>query len=83
MAIEYGSSKAVFSEDVGIDAAEDLLQWLQRTPSAEVDLSSCDYLHPANVQILLASRAILTALPRPPGWRMWLESILRPALGQA
>lgn len=74
MSIEYGESKAHFCQEVGIDEAEELLQWLQKTPGAEVDLSDCAYMHPANVQVLLASKANVVAWPGPPTWRMWLES---------
>jgi hypothetical protein len=81
MSIEYGKSQAVFREEVGIDEAEELLQWLQRTPGAKVDLSFCAHLHPANVQVLMASGAIVVAWPGTPGWRIWLESALQPSRG--
>jgi hypothetical protein len=81
MSIEYQKTRAVFHEEVGVDEAEDLLQWLQRTPDARIDLSACAHLHPANVQVLMASGAAVVAWPGTPGWRIWLESALRPSEG--
>ncbi len=81
MSIEYLKSKAVFREEVGIDEAENLFQWLQTNPGAKIDLSGCAYMHPANVQALLTSRATVVAWPTPPTWRVWLESVIHPLLG--
>jgi hypothetical protein len=82
MSIEYMNAKAVFREDVGIDEADDLLQWLQRNPGAKIDLSCCAYLHPTNVRALLSSRATVVAWPTPPTWRIRLESVIYPLLGR-
>jgi len=81
MPIEYGKSKAVFREEVGVDEVETLMEWLQRTPSAKVDLSACAHLHPANLQILMTARAAVVAWPLPPSWSNWLESALHPSNG--
>jgi hypothetical protein len=81
MSIEYGKSKAVFREDVGIDEAEELVQWLHRTPAGKVDLSACAHMHPANLQVLMTANVAISAWPDPPTWRMWLESALHPRIG--
>ena len=78
MAIEFRNGRAFFCEEVGVEESEELGRWLQRTHPAEIDLSRCTYLHPANVQALLASKATVVAWPVPPTWRMWLESVFRP-----
>lgn len=55
---------ARLSVHVPIEEAEELAEWLRATPDASVDLSACEGLHSAVLQVLLAT------LPRcaaPPG----------------
>jgi hypothetical protein len=47
----------VFRDAVSVDEAEGLLEWLQKNPAARIDLSACAHLHPANLQVLMATRA--------------------------
>ena len=46
-----------------VEDAEVLLDWLQRTPTPQVDLSSCEHMHAAVLQTLLALRPPITAMP--------------------
>jgi hypothetical protein len=77
MSIEYSEQTAAFSDVVGVDDAERLLEWLQTNPAARVDLSACTHLHPANLQVLMAARPTIGAWPRDADLAGWL----RPALG--
>lgn len=81
MSIEYGRMEAVFREEVGIDEAEGLVQWLQRTPAGRVDLSTCSHMHLADLQVLMTANVPVVARPDAPVWRMWLDSALPPRIG--
>ncbi len=76
MPIEYGDSTAIFREMVGVDEAEDLLQWLHNKAHPRIDLSECTHIHPANLQVLMAAATMIVAWPPDPTWRQWLESAL-------
>lgn len=76
MAIEYRKSLAVFDGVISVEEAEGLLEWLQRKPTAKVDLTACDHLHTANLQVLMALRPAVQSWPADAGLRAWLESAL-------
>ena len=76
MAIAYKKNHAVFSDVVSVEDAEALLEWLQKKPTASVDLSACTHLHPANLQVLMATRPAISAWPTDTGLASWLKSAL-------
>ena len=76
MAIEYKKNRAVFSDVVSVEEAEALLEWLQKKSAAKVDLAACTHLHPANLQVLMAAKAVVSAWPRDTGLAGWLRSAL-------
>jgi hypothetical protein len=76
MSVQYTEHSAVFSEVVGVDEAEALLEWLQANAAARIDLSACTHLHPANLQVLMAARPTITAWPADTGLAPWLRSAL-------
>ena len=76
MTIEYKKKLVVFSDIIGVDEAEGLLQWLQNKPAAKVDLSACTHLHPANLQVLMAADCRVTQWPRDAALSSWLETAL-------
>ena len=76
MAIEFRKSLAVFRDVVSVEEAEGLLEWLQKKPSAKVDLASCVHLHPANLQVLMAAGATVTAWPQEAALAGWIKSAL-------
>lgn len=77
MTIAYESDRALFSDVVAVSEADALLEWLQQHPAGQVDLSACTHLHPANLQVLMAGRAKVSAWPTDRTLATWLE----PALG--
>ena len=79
MTIEFRKKRAVFAGVVAVDEAEALLEWLQRTPGARVDLSACTHMHPANLQVLMAANAVISAAPADAELAGWLASALAPA----
>jgi len=78
MPIQFKGRSAVFRDGVGVDEAEGLLEWLQKRPTARIDLAACSHLHPANLQVLMAARVTVLAWPETPDLRAWLESALKP-----
>ena len=77
MAIAFKKTKAVFKDIVGVEEAEILLEWLHNHPKGKIDLSSCTHLHTATLQVLMAARPSITALPPDPHLAGWLDSALK------
>ncbi|WP_010545328.1 hypothetical protein [Sphingomonas elodea] len=78
MPIRFLKRKAVCTEGVDVEAAETLHGWLLEAPGRSVDLAGCTHLHPANLQVLLASGAPVTALPADADLAAWLSPLLAP-----
>jgi hypothetical protein len=76
MAMEFKKKLALLSGTVGVEDAEVLLEWLQGKPHARVDLSACEHLHPANIQVLLAAKPEISAWPKDADLRSWLQSVI-------
>jgi hypothetical protein len=77
MPVSYKKNLVQLSGAVSVEEAEGLLEWLLRKPSAKVDLSGCTHLHPANLQVLMASRCAVNALPADQALAAWVASALR------
>jgi hypothetical protein len=77
MPIEFKKNRAVFRDEVSIEEAEGLLEWLQTRPAASVDLSACIHLHTANLQVLMTAKAGISSWPRNAELRGWLEPALK------
>ena len=76
MAITYKKNMAVFEGVVSVEEAEDLLAWLQKTPKARADYSSCTHLHAADLQVLMAAKLPVAAWPQDHDLKTWLQSAL-------
>jgi hypothetical protein len=72
MAIEYKKSLAVFTEFVGVEEAENLLQWLLKNPKGKINLAACEHIHAANLQVLMAVKPIIAAWPADEDLQRWL-----------
>ena len=77
MPIKYSRNQAVLRDTVSGDEAEALLEWLQKKPSAKVDLAECSHVHPANLQVLLAAGTRVATWPKDLAFGAWLKTILR------
>jgi hypothetical protein len=77
MPIEYKKNQLVFSHIVSVEEAEGLLAWLQEKPTAKLHLAACTHLHPANLQVLMAAKNLVSAWPKDANLRAWLESVLK------
>ena len=78
MPIEFKKDCAIFCEEVSVEEAEGLLEWLQNNSAAKVDLSACSYMHTANLQVLMAAKASIASWPKNAELRTWLEPALKP-----
>jgi hypothetical protein len=63
MPIQYKKNLATFVDVVTVDEAEPLLNWLQERRNAKVNLADCSHMHPANLQVLMASKCAVAAWP--------------------
>jgi hypothetical protein len=79
MPIEFKKNRAIFRDEVSIEEAEALLEWLQTRPTAKADLAACHHLHTANLQVLMAAGTRISAWPGNAELRAWLEPALRSA----
>jgi hypothetical protein len=78
MPIIFKKDRAVFCDMAEGEDAESLLEWLQNHPKGKIDLSDCSHLHPANLQVLMASKQSLFAKPKDKLLADWLETALKP-----
>jgi len=76
MAVEYTKKQAIFKDVVTVEDAEVLLEWLQKKSSARVDLSACTHMHPANLQVLMVAKPVISAWPLDAAFTEWLKSAL-------
>jgi hypothetical protein len=81
MPIEFTTDQVIFRDVASVEEAESLLEWLQKTPDAKIDLAACAHLHTANLQVLMAARSGIASWPENTELRAWLEIALRPASG--
>jgi hypothetical protein len=79
MPIEFKKNRALFRDEVSIEEAEGLLEWLQTRPAAKADLSACNHLHTANLQVLMAAKTAVSSWPTNAELRAWLEPALKSA----
>ncbi|MGD0095566.1 MAG: hypothetical protein ABSB60_03675 [Terracidiphilus sp.] len=77
MPIAFKKNRAVFQDEVSVEEAEGLLEWLQKRSAAKVDLSACSHLHTANLQVLMAAKIEISSWPRNIELRAWLEPALK------
>jgi len=55
-----------------VDEAEQLLEWLAQHPKGKVNLKQCEHLHSAVLQVLMALKPPLSAVPSDPVMASWL-----------
>jgi hypothetical protein len=76
MAMEFKKKMVLLRGAVGVEDAEALLERLQGKAALQVDLSACTHLHPANIQVLLAAGATVSAWPADADLAGWLQTVL-------
>jgi hypothetical protein len=76
MSITYRKDRVVFSDMAEGEDAESLLEWLDKHPKGKIDLSGCTHLHPATLQVLMASNCSIFAKPKDKLLADWIDSAL-------
>lgn len=76
MGLELQQHLAVVSDQLSVEDAEVLLEWLIKHPAGQVDLGACTHLHTANLQVLAAAQARISAWPENPALSQWLQATL-------
>ncbi|MBG7621617.1 hypothetical protein I5R65_19275 [Herbaspirillum sp. AP02] len=77
MSIEYIEDLAVFRDVASGEDAEALLGWLQDRPQAKLDLRDCTHIHPATLQVLLATQVEIRDWPQELSLRGWLAPLFQ------
>ena len=76
MAIVYKKNCAIFQDTVTVEEADGLLEWFLKNKKARVDLAECQFMHCANLQVLMAAKPTIAAWPKDANLRVWLEAAL-------
>jgi hypothetical protein len=63
MPIEFSDDRALLNGVCCVEEAEGLLSWVLQHPGAAVDAAACEHLHSAVLQVLMARRPPLAAIP--------------------
>lgn len=79
MPIAFEGDRARLSGVCGVDVAEPLLAWLSEQAHPRVDLSACQHLHAAVLQVLLVARPAVAAEPADAFLREHVVPLLRGA----
>ena len=79
MPFKFARNAAIAQDTCTVEDALPLLEFLQSHRSARIDLGACTHLHTAVLQVLLAVRPPLSALPREAFLARWLSQALGPA----
>jgi hypothetical protein len=75
MAIRYLKKHAALEDIVTVEDAETLLDWLKKQPKPAVNLSKCQHMHAAVLQVLLMTRPAINGAIND----RQLEQVLQPA----
>lgn len=74
MALEIQETVATLSGVVTVQDAEPLLEWLQANPGGALDLTACEHLHAAVLQVILRAKPRIQKNPTDPDLALWLGS---------
>lgn len=77
MAIEFKKNLAVFSDFIGVEEAEALLEWLLKNQKGKINLSDCTHIHASSLQVLMAVNPPISAEPKDADLAMWLNVALK------
>ena len=77
MAIEFNDAVVKFEGHCRLEEASALFEWLEQTPAAKIDLTDCERIHTAILQILMVAKPELLASPANPFLKQWLLAYTR------
>ena len=72
MGIEYKKALATFTENVSVEEAEGLLDWLLKNPKGKINLAACTHIHAANLQVLMMVKPTISNEPKDADLQKWL-----------
>ena len=78
MPAKYTKKTVNLVGQVTVEEAEELSNWLKKTPGAAVKVSQCDHIHAAVLQVLLALAPSIRGEPADP----WLRAVLAHSPGR-
>ncbi|MCG7371696.1 hypothetical protein MHL40_03260 [Pseudomonas luteola] len=76
MSITFKKSVAVLADQVTVEEAETLLEWLVKNPAAKVNLGDLEHLHTADLQVFMALKPNVSVWPKNTDIKVWLEAAL-------
>lgn len=76
MTIRYEGVNATFEGVVTVEEAEALARWFAATPGGKIDLTKCEHLHAAVLQLLLRRRPLAAVPPADPVLAALLEACM-------
>ncbi len=77
MAIEYKKSLATFTDFIGVEEAEALMEWLLKNPKGKLNLADCTHLHASSLQVLMAIKPTIATDPKDENLEVWLKAALK------
>lgn len=75
MVLELKKTLAHLSEEVAVQEAEALLEWIQANPKGKLVLTDCTHLHTAVLQVILRTGVAIQKPPTDPDLALWLDSV--------
>jgi hypothetical protein len=76
MGIEFKKTIAVFTEFVGVEEAEALLEWLLKNPKGKINLTDCTHIHASSLQVLMTVKPTIANEPNDGDLAAWLRVAL-------
>lgn len=76
MAIEFKKTAAVFTDFIGVEEAEALLEWLLKNPKGKINLADCTHIHASSLQVLMAIKPTISNEPKDENLANWLKVAL-------
>ncbi|WP_028294628.1 hypothetical protein [Oceanobacter kriegii] len=68
--------RAVLSDTLAIEDADELLAWFKDKDRTELDMSALEHIHSAPLQVLMAAQPKVIAWPERLGLSQWLQTCL-------
>ena len=76
MPITYQKRTAQLQENVGVEEAEGLFDWLLKNPKGKLNLGNCQHLHSANLQVMMVLRPDVSVWPTDQELKSWLMAAM-------
>ena len=68
--------RAILSDTLAIEDADELLDWFKDKDRTELDISALNHIHSAPLQVLIAAQPKIIAWPEQLGLSHWLQTCL-------